>query len=347
MQRELAVRTTSPLYFALFIIWASVACYLALPDPQGTDFYPIWSCSKAVILGLDPYSKAVSNQLSETWEVVRQRHSAVAPVCAYPLPFYLITAPFGLLPLGLSAGLWFALSLAAPLVFLLFADKRPLAPLVPLAFYPLFHGIVLKTSSVVWVCIFAVAAYLLLRRRFVLAALLAAVASTKPQIGGILFVYSLLSFFSREGGSRALPILALCSPWMVSWLYDPTWLERWIVALKAYESSAISLPLLPWQILVPVGVYSLLVFSRISPVAAIAAAQFLVFPVNDLYSSLPLMLCWIFIEPPQFILILFAAIIPITFSVTNQAQALQLSIFLPLLIAAVLQISKRQSDGLK
>ena len=328
------------LYFVLFLAWTSVVCYCSFPDPQGTDFYPIWTCSNAIVMGADPYSTFVNNKLSNTWEVVQKKQAKVAPICAYPLPFYLITLPFGLLPFAVSFALWFALSLSVPLVFLFLRSKRPSFLWVPLLFYPLFHGATLKTSSVLWVGFFALALFLLSEKKFCFAALVAGIASAKPQIGALLFVYSLVIFIRLEAGKGRWPLILLFSPWIISWIYDSTWLERWFAALQSYESGAVHFPFLPWEVLIPVGAVSVYVFSKLSPVAGIAAAQFLVFPVNDLYSSLPLMLCWVFIEPPQFLLILVTALIPFTYAEPNQMLAVQISTFLPLFLASVLQLTK-------
>jgi hypothetical protein len=338
----LVLKSLKSLYLPIFLVWAGLVCYLSFPDPQGTDFFPVWTCSRAVLVGEDPYSTSMTEKLSDTWDIVRKKRAQVAPVCAYPLPFYLITLPFGALPFAASLTLWFALSLATPIVFILFRNTCTRLPWVPLLFYPLFHGALLKTSSVLWVGFFAGAIFLLLNKQLLWAALLAGIASAKPQIGAMLFLYSLVLFSRVEARTRTWPVIILFSPWIASWIYDPTWLKRWFVMLQSYEDKAVLFSFLSSTALIPLIALSSYVFYKISPFAAVAAVQFLIFPINDLYSCLPIMLCWAFIKPPQFWLILITTLIPLTYAEPNQLWAVRISAFLPLLLAAIWQLMRSQ-----
>jgi hypothetical protein len=112
--------------------------------------------------------------------------------------------------------------------------------------------------------------------------------------------------------------------------------------LQSYEDKAVLFSFLSSTALIPLIALSSYVFYKISPFAAVAAVQFLIFPINDLYSCLPIMLCWAFIKPPQFWLILITTLIPLTYAEPNQLWAVRISAFLPLLLAAIWQLMRSQ-----
>jgi hypothetical protein len=151
-----------------------------------------------------------------------------------------------------------------------------------------------------------------------------------------------------SGPKKILALLLLFLPWLAAFVYDPTWFNNWVAAINSYWDQANVLSFLPLTFAIPTVIISCFVFYRLSPIALIGALQFLLFPVNDIYSSLPLALSWMFIKNTgSLLLILATAIMPLTYVEPNNLASLQLSIFLPLFIAAALGALHRQLDAKK
>ena len=82
---------------AVAIVSGAVAHFLIRRPDYTSDFYHYWSATRALLAGGDPYSSPISGALNPG------RDPAL-----YPLPAYLVTAPFALFPLGIAGGLFMA-----------------------------------------------------------------------------------------------------------------------------------------------------------------------------------------------------------------------------------------------
>jgi hypothetical protein len=70
-------------------------------------------------------------------------------------------------------------------------------------------------------------------------------------------------------------------------LQQPGWIAAWLAQVQLYTTIVHPPSLLPW------GLVLLLVAWRQPWWSIIAACQVVLFPLSDLYSTLPLLLCWI------------------------------------------------------
>ena len=57
-----------------FSFWLSVVYFLAFPDPQGTDFYPLWVGAQAIVNGSNPYAPPTTELLRKSWSVTKFLH---------------------------------------------------------------------------------------------------------------------------------------------------------------------------------------------------------------------------------------------------------------------------------
>ena len=110
--------TRISIYSAITVLWLAAVCYRCFPDPQGTDFYPLWIGAQELLHGGDPYGKETAELLRNTW-LVKLKGVQVADVIGYPLPVLLLITPLTIFPLEIAVYVWFALLLASVAIFAL------------------------------------------------------------------------------------------------------------------------------------------------------------------------------------------------------------------------------------
>jgi hypothetical protein len=84
----------------VFCLWLSLVYFQAFPDPQGTDFFPLWVGAQEIVKGGNPYAPATLESLRKNWSVAQLLH--VSDAIAYPLPVLVLIAPLTILPLELA-----------------------------------------------------------------------------------------------------------------------------------------------------------------------------------------------------------------------------------------------------
>jgi hypothetical protein len=318
-------------------IWFAYGVSKAFPDTQGTDYYPVVEiCAGEVLSGRSPYTEKVSQLIVATWDIIIKKHVHVAPVCAYPLPFYILVAPFALLPIGMGVPLWFALILLFPGIFwMLNPNERP-KMLLPVVYYPILHGALIKNSTVVWAILIAVLLLALRNRCLALVGAISAILPAKPQVGLLISSFTGTAAAVGSAGGRIALAVSFILFWGVPFIFFPDWPLDWLAAVQQYSSNATVIWFMPFELLVPVLVVSTLVFSRISFVATAAIWTLTIFPVNDLYCAIPLVFAWNSL-PLRYAIpgAGLSWLIPLIYEYPNNLEGMWIFLLLPLLLAGV------------
>jgi len=266
-------------------VWSAVVFFHAFPDPQGTDFYPLWLGTQVLMAGDNPYSPATAELLRSTWLV--KRTVQVADVIGYPLPVLMLLTPLTVLTLDQAILVWFALLLISIGLFAAAFDKKVSVFLIPLLFLPTFHALLIKTSTILWMGLIGLLMVAIKNKMSSTIGLCIALLPGKPQVGLIFAMAAVI--WSIKENNRTVLVSALfwtLALWGGSLLVQPAWPLEWWRALGAYREQVMLIWLLPQGIVLPL-------FSRsLSWFAVAAAIQVVAFPHNDIYSSLPLLVGW-------------------------------------------------------
>lgn len=221
----------------------------------GGDFYPIWLTGRALLRrGVDPYTQEMTREIQTGLygRVMDPARPSDPPTdfraFAYPLYTDLLAAP--LLPLSFSVvrvvmGILLPLLTAGSLVlwqraFRLEASRGGLtiAIILLLVSYPVLEGLYALQAGLLVGAALAASIVSLARGRFLLAGVLLALASVKPQLVWLLAL-SLLVWASGDskrrrnfvfGFSLTLVLLALFSQ-----LVLPGWFAEWRRSLAGYS----------------------------------------------------------------------------------------------------------------
>lgn len=310
-----------PVRVLILGIWAALLTVSSFPDEQGTDFFPVYIAARSLTSGSSPYSDEVTSQIRNEWKVSRTHH--VAPLVAYPLPALFPILPFAMLPLPPAATVWFLFLVVVLAAFILASRLDTLSLVAILAYFPLIHALILKTTSVLWFALAALAIW-----RFdsckALQALGIVLLPAKPQ-SGLLFAF--YGMRKRSKIFRWYVGALACVIWGGAFLLDPGWITAWLNRVHDYSKLATTASFLPWGL-------ALLPLTWGLPLATIALAQVIIFPINDLYCALPLMLGWLAFKP---IICLIGASIsllgPIMFVDPNSTATFFFTVLAPYLIA--------------
>jgi hypothetical protein len=186
--------------------------YLAAALGSGehlVDFQTLWRAGQDVLAGRSPYHPPPDPLLPVTADCMRS-----GPDCfVYPPPAAFFAAPFGLLPYGLAAPLYFALSLAALLFALRLAGLRD-RRCYGLALAAALAATALQVGSLSpFLALGLAAAWRFRDRRLPAAISLAAVISLK------LFLWPLLVWFvaTRRSATAALAVAIAALTTLAAW----------------------------------------------------------------------------------------------------------------------------------
>ena len=199
----------------------------------------------------------------------------------------MLVLPFGLLPFALAATIWIASGLAGTAASLRLAENWRGLIALPLLFLPLHRSVVLGQATLVWFGL-AVVLVLGIRQRWSwVVGVSMALLLLKPQNGLFFAIAGLI--WALWANRRALIWFVgveICLA-IVVLLQQPGWIAAWLAQVQMYTTIVHPPSLLPW------GLVLLLVAWRQPWWSIIAACQVVLFPLSDLYSTLPLLLCWI------------------------------------------------------
>jgi hypothetical protein len=271
----------------LFICFWLVILWLARPpgDTFGTDFYPLYAAGEALRRGENPYGAELRQHFAALLAAYNLPFATVGFV--YPLPVIIGLMPLLLLPFPVALAVWLASGSAGSYCAILLEKHWRTLSLLPFLFMPLHRAILVKQPALIW---FALAVALLFAMRWRwswLVGYCVVMLPCKPQ-AGVLFALAGL-YWAWQHDRRSLAWVAGWGLliWGGAWLVEPAWLTDWIASVQHYAAVAPTPSLLPW------GLLLMALCCRLPWYAQLAVAQVVLFPLSDLYSSLPLLLAWV------------------------------------------------------
>jgi hypothetical protein len=256
VKRTLAVAAVcllSGCYFALVI--APGALREKAPTVQ-QGLFPEWLGVKEILQRRSPYRQEITDHIqvaiygsTPPGERVNQQRFA------YPIYFGLLFLPLAIVPFSAARILAFAGCLASTIVSVrLWCRWRGWQPgavvvvaLFVFASYPAILGLQLCQPSLLIAGLLAIVAYWAHSGRLVLAGILAALCSAKPQLAVAILLPLSIWAMTRWHARRRFVIAYGCSLsalLFASEILVPGWFPEWLVTVRAYSQYAGSKPLL-------------------------------------------------------------------------------------------------------
>ncbi|MCS6939800.1 MAG: glycosyltransferase family 87 protein [Roseiflexaceae bacterium] len=277
----LTIRTAAFLVVCAVIItlWLMVL----LGDPRlGIDFYPLYFGARRIVSGESPYGAEATQALMREWSA-----QFAAAGIAYPLPLLILITPLSLLPLPVATAVWTAFGIASCFLAVRLVPEWRYNILLPFVFLPFHRSVVMGQATLVWLGLAVLLIQSMRMKRSWLSGILILLLTLKPQ-DGLLFALAGLVWAWREQrqalwwfcGSAVVLI-------SVAFLARPTWMYEWIAQTRIYQTIVAPPHLLPFGLVLIIACW------RHPWWARVAAAQVVCFPLSDLYSALPLLLCWL------------------------------------------------------
>ena len=240
-------------YFAFFV--ASAELGTSAPTTL-KGLFPEWYGSRQILLGQDPYSAETTKeiQLGISGELGADDHNHNQNRFAYPVFFAFLFSPLAILPFWAAQSLALASCIAATAlsVFLwLPSDGRrfPCWTCGALVFssYPVMLGLQLRQPTLIVAALLAAVCYCVRTNRLVLAGMLAALSTCKPQLAAaFLLPLSIWSIGNWSDRKRFLIVtftglggLLAASEWV-----SHGWFTHWVRTLQAYAQYVGTKPLL-------------------------------------------------------------------------------------------------------
>lgn len=318
-----------PILLIVPLLW--LVRFLNLPR-WGWDFYPLYYGAQRVLAGQSLYGAQATHDLMQRWGEFYAQGGI-----AYPLPFVLLVVPLTLLTVPLATAVWTALGFAAayPSVFITQHTgwRKLLVLLLPFAFWPLFRGVELAQATLLWTGLAAILVLGTTRKWPNAVAICAVLLLLKPQNGLLFALYGLYWLLRYHRRHFALSVALGVTLLGVSLAVQPHWIQGWIAQVRAYDHYVTPHSLLP------IGLIPLLACLRLRLhlVAKIAIAQVILFPITDMYSTLPLLLAWSTFSPPLALVGASMTWLPIIGGLPHYLHSSQIWIFAlaPLLIVAL------------
>ncbi len=276
----------SPMRRRILVIAVFAVIYL-IPITQvqigfGNDYCAVYYGARLIIEGQSPYGPENSAYLGDLCIP-----SELGVGYPFPLPFGLLTVPLALLPFYLSALIWTLIGIFLAFCCFLLVKEWPPFLLLSVLYVPLFRGAFLSQATLVWFGFSILLLIAIERRWWWVAGLCIALLPWKPQ-AGLLFALA-GCWWAWRNDRRALLLGVGLNGLLVgiTFLVQPGWLVEWIAQLNVYREVVYTQWIGLWAI--PL----MLVCWRLPWWARIGILQFTLFPVNDPYAALPLILVWL------------------------------------------------------
>jgi hypothetical protein len=310
------------LLFCLLVGAWVVLLVIRQPPALASDFYPGYFWGQKLIAGQDVYSTATTQELAQHWL------SPYVAGFAYPLPLAMLFVPLALLPLPLAMCVWTIFGAVGSFAALgLRSDWRKLI-MLPLVFAPLYISILVEQTTLIWFALIVIFVFALRRRSSWLVGLSIVLLPIKPQVGLFFALAGLVWAWKNDRRSLYWVGLWGLLIWGTSFVLMPTWPLKWIEQLKLYRTANPAPSLLPWSLIL------ILLTWRMSWPARLAAAQVAIFPLNSMYTPLPLLLVWMEIGGPLALIGAGISLVWLAFPSTQSAAVVWALTGVPLIICA-------------
>jgi hypothetical protein len=307
-------------------LWVGLFFLRQPKDGLGTDFYPLYRAGQALLAGENPYGPALMAEFVRDWRV-----PYAAAGFAYPLPAVVGVWPVLLLPLPLAILVWLvAGTLGSAAAIRLRSDWRTLL-LLPFCFMPLHGAAIMKQATLIWFALIVVLIFAMRREKAWLVGLCVALLPAKPQVG-ILFALAGLVWAWRSHRRTLFWVVGWGALiWGGSFLLQPHWVTDWLASVARYNRIVYTASLLP------LGLVLLIVTWRLPWYARLGAAQVALFPITDVYSTLPLLLTWVGIGGPLALLGSSISWLGVLAGLPNTIVVLWAVVLVPLIACAAWQ----------
>ncbi|NOK59192.1 MAG: hypothetical protein GFH27_549283n347 [Chloroflexi bacterium AL-W] len=311
------------LFIAICGVWIILISTQQPDDGLWADFYAIYRGGQALFHGENPYGAEVTAELIRDWDVA----FADAGI-AYPLPAVVGVLPLLLLPLPIAAILWIAFGTAGSFAAIRLRDDWQTLIFLPLCFMPLHRAIMMKQATLVWFALVIILLFAMRGQRAWLVGLCIVLLPAKPQVGLL---------FALAGGIWAIREHRNTIPWICGWgaliwggsfLFQPNWIQEWLISLQRYDDVVYTASLLPWGLILLAATW------RLPWYAQLGAAQVVLFPLPDVYGGLPLLLVWVAIGGPLAIIGSSISWLGVIANLPNNIIVLGASVIAPLIICS-------------
>ena len=312
------------------ILWLVALVQREPGDGLGTDFYPLFRASQALLAGDNPYGANVTADIVAVW------HAPYAAAgFAYPLPAVVGVWPLLLLPFGLSLALWVLLGAAGSYASIWLSDKWRGLVLLPLLFEPFGRAVTVKQATMVWFALIVLLLFAMRWHRPWLVGLCIALLPAKPQTA--LFFALAGAVWAWRNERRALVWAAGWAAliWGGTFALQPTWAADWLGSVARYNSVVYTASLLPLGLLLVAAAWPLPWYARL------AALQVVLFPITDTYSALPLLLCWVGVGGPLALVGASLSWLGVLAGLPSSAVVLWATTLAPLMLCAPLHAFER------
>jgi len=267
------------------LCWLGVLWAVWYQDNQAGDFYPIYIGIQALFRGESPYSPQVAFAIKSSWAWAKD-DNFIRAFCAYPIPVLIIFSPLGLLPIGIAAIFWQALLLVSILLAWLCLGRNRRSPALWLLFFPLSHVLYIQNTSALW---FALSAFMLFKWKNLRPSTLGALSlllCLKPQAGALIGISALIESWKSSKRPTIYFIIFAALILGAAQIIQPGWMAGWITTLIHYRQMMADDPIIVSR--------ALLIVASVGLPLRIAAPvlQFAIFPPNDIYCALSLLLVW-------------------------------------------------------
>lgn len=268
------------------VLWLILAGNTDYGGPEGRDFYQMWVGARALLMGYNPYGSIAQHQMMEAYGIWG-KHGL-----PYPIPAFIPIVPLAALPVTIGMWIWAALCLAGIGAGSLISPNWRQHYGIPLLFLPLLRTTGLLQPTLMWVALSILLIIALDRRWTVISGLCLALLPTKPQAGMIMAI---------AGGLWALRYQRRVIWWGLGWtlilwggsfVINPNWVQECLNAISKYRD------LYPRPSFLPFGLILVIASYRLPWWAKAAALQLILFPIRDVYSTLPLLIAWFAIGGP-------------------------------------------------
>ena len=313
----------------IFIAWLLYIVSAAFPDPHGTDIFTLRVAAESILKDVSPYSQELSDYLMSVWEPAINLRAP--PIVAYPLPAIFFFVPLALLPLSIFSAAWFCLLIVA-LSYSIWVTRRHLGDvLLPLAFYPFIWALYLKTSSVMWFSVLFFVLFAPSIRAPWLRGLALAFLPLKPQMGLLFLPIAVYKAYKQKSSTLVWAVAWGISLLGTSFLLIPDWMAQWYGVVQIYLNEVPKT-----TVLIPCLILALFCIGL--PITSIIAIISLgVFPVNDVYCTMLILLFWRAFKTPIAVIGCAVSWLPSLLAINfNSPYAIISFVLLPALVAAML-----------
>jgi hypothetical protein len=271
----------------LSILVISLWISLFILNVSAIDFYPLFFAAKRVTTGQTPYGPKATTALQQKWQAPFTQGGI-----AYPLPLILLVTPLTLLEFHKAAIVWTLSGFLLGFLSVLLTESPRERILIPFLFLPFYRALHLGQATSIWFGLEVLLLLAMKRDKPRVAGLITAILPLKPQAGLIFALYGVIWSVLRKKKTMLIWTgLMIVAHTSLSFIIQPNWLSEWIEQIQVYQTIVSPPSILPLALVLLAACWHLPWPARV------AVIQVVLFPISDIYSTLPLLFCWLYLDP--------------------------------------------------